>query len=415
MFDVSKIRNDFPMLNGVKMDKHNLVYLDSGATSLKPQVVIDKVINYYTKHSTNTHRGDYSLSHLTDSEYENVRDIVKNFINSKSSKEIVYTYGTTHAINMLAHGIKNKLKKGDVILLSQFEHASNILPWFRLKEEIGIEIEYVTLNDDYFLTVDNFRKSMHSKVKIVSLAHISNVLGDIIDIKEITKIAHEYGAYVIVDGAQSVPHIKVDVQDLDIDFLVFSAHKMCGPTGIGVLFGKYDLLNTLEAFTLGGGMNTRIECNTCYYLKNAPFKFEAGTPPIEATLGMGAAIEYLSEIGFDAIHAHIKKIRKHAIDRIINELESEVTIYNINSESGPITFNIKGFEGAKAQDIGSSLASRGIAVRTGEHCAKLLVDILNTKGTIRASIYFYNNIEDMDRLVDALIEITKGDVFDWLI
>lgn len=414
MFDVDKIRKDFPMLNGIKMDGHDLVYLDNGATALKPQCVIDKVVEYYSQHSTNAHRGDYSLSHRTDSEYEKVRKIVQKFINIKSENEIVYTFGTTHGINMLAQGIKHQLKKGDVVLLSKFEHASNVLPWFRLADEIGIIIEYVELDEKYKLTIENFKKAMHDKVKIVALAHIGNVLGQILDMKEITRIAHEYGAIVAVDAAQSVPHIKVDVQDLDIDFLNFSAHKLGGPTGIGVLYGKYDLLNSLNAYNLGGGMNVRIDCDNCYYLKNAPFKFEAGTPAIEATMGMGAAIEYMMEIGLDNIHNHITKIRKHAINRLKNEVDN-IIIYNEDSPSGPISFNIKGFENALAQDIGSALAAKGIAVRTGEHCAKLLVDVLKTKGSVRASLYYYNNIEDMDKLVDAIKDITKGDVFEWLV
>lgn len=414
MFDINKVRKDYPMLNGVEMDGHDLVYLDSAATALKPQPVIDKVVEYYSEYSTNAHRGDYALSHRTDSEYENVRKIAQKLLNSKTELEIVFTYGTTHGINMLAHGIKHKLKEGDVVLICESEHASNVLPWFRLKEEIGIEIEYVPLNEDYKLTLDSFKKAMHDKVKIVSLAHIGNVLGYIIDMKEITRIAHEYGAVVAVDGAQSVPHIKVDVQDLDVDFLTFSAHKMGGPSGIGVLYGKYDLLNELEAYNLGGGMNTRIECNTCYYLKNAPFKFEAGTPAIEATIGMGRAMEYIMDLGLDNIHKHISEIRKYAVERIQNEVEG-VILYNPDSESGPIAFNVVGYEGARAQDIGSALATRGIAVRTGEHCAKLLVDVLETKGTVRASLYLYNSKEDMDCLVDALIEITKGDALDWLL
>lgn len=420
MFDIKEVRKQFPMLNGVKMDGHDLVYLDSGATALKPQCVIDKVTEYYTSYSTNAHRGDYALSHRTDSEYEKVRTIVQGFLNAKSDKEIVYTYGTTHGINMLANGLKHQLKKGDVVLISELEHASDVLPWFRLADEIGIVIEYVPLTDDYQLTVENFKKAIHDKVKVVAFAHISNTLGFILDIKELTKIAHEHGAIMCVDGAQSVPHIAVDVQDLDIDFLTFSAHKLGGPTGIGVLYGKYDLLNALEPYNLGGGMNTRIECNTCYYLKNAPFKFEAGTPAIEATIGMGRAIEYLMELGMDNIHNQVVSIRKHAMDRINKEVKN-ITVYNPNSVSGPIIFNVKGLEGAQSQDVGSALASRGIAVRTGEHCAKLLVDVIETKGTVRAGLYFYNNIEDMDRFVDALVEITsdealeKGAALDWLL
>lgn len=414
MYDIEKIRKDFPLLNGVKMDGYDIVYLDNGATALKSQRVIDKVVEYYKEYSTNAHRGDYALSHRTDKEYESVRKIVKKFINAESENEIVYTSGTTHGINMLAQGIKGQLKKDDVILLTQFEHASNVLPWFRLSSEIGVKIEYVELDEHHKLTVPNFKKAMHDRVKIVAVAHIGNVLGQKIEMKEIAKIAHEYNAIVAVDGAQSVPHIPVDVQDLNIDFLTFSAHKLGGPTGIGVLYGKYELLNSLEAYNLGGGSNIAIECDTCYYLKNAPFKFEAGTPAIEATIGMGAAIEYLMEIGLDNVHEHISKIRKYAINRIKNEVDN-IIIYNEDSASGPIAFNIIGYEGAQAQDIGSALAAKGIAVRTGEHCAKLLLDVIKTKGSVRASLYLYNSLEDMDRFVDALKEITKGDVFEWLV
>ncbi|MDR1782609.1 MAG: cysteine desulfurase [Bacilli bacterium] len=420
MFDVYETRKKYPILNGIKMEGHNLVYMDSGATALKPQCVIDKVVEYYSEYSTNTHRGDYPLAHRADEEYEKVRKIVKEFINCNDENEIVYTYGTTHSINVLAHGIKHMLKKGDVVLISEFEHASNVLPWFRLKDEIGIEIEYVKLDEKHHLTPELFKESMHDGVKLVCLAHISNVLGQCLDIKEIAKITHDYNAIIAVDGAQSVPHIKVDVKDLDIDFLSFSAHKFGGPTGIGVLYGKYDLLNKLEAYNLGGGMNTRIECNTCYFIKEAPFKFEAGTPAIEATIGMGKAIQFIMDIGMDNIHEHIKKIRKHAIDRLQNELP-EVIIYNPENEGAPLAFNVKGYEGARCQDIGSALATYGIAVRTGEHCAKLLPNLIGTKGSVRASLYLYNTIEDMDCLVDALKDIVakekenKGDALSWLL
>jgi cysteine desulfurase/selenocysteine lyase len=317
-------------------------------------------------------------------------------------------------MNIIISGLKEMLNKDDVVLISELEHAANVLPWFRLQHEIGIKVEYVPVDKDYKLTVDNFKKALHDKVKVVSLAHISNVMGQEIDLKEITRLAHENKSLVVVDGAQSVPHIKVDVQDLDVDFLVFSGHKFGGPSGIGVLYGKYDLLNALPAYALGGGMNTEILCNSEYELKQAPYKFEAGTPAIEATLGMGAAIEYLLELGIDNIHAHITDVRQYAIKRLKTEVK-DIIIYNEDVESGPISFNIKGFEGPASQEIGSSLATRGIAVRTGEHCAKLLIDFLNVKGSVRASLYFYNTKEDMDKLVDALKDITKGDGLDWLL
>ncbi|WP_423364640.1 aminotransferase class V-fold PLP-dependent enzyme [Mycoplasma sp. P36-A1] len=414
MFDIKEVRAQFPMLNGIKMDGHDLVYLDSGATALKPQRVIDKVVEYYSNYSTNIHRGDYALSHKTDSEYENVREIVKTLINSKESKEIAFTYGATHGLNIVAEGLKHQLKKGDVVLMSEFEHAANVLPWFRLKEEIGIEIEYVPLDENHYLQVEGFKKALHDKVKIVALAHVSNVIGQPIDMKEITKLAHENGSIVVVDGAQSVPHMKVDVQDLDIDFMVFSGHKLGGPTGIGVLYGKYDLLNALPAYILGGGMNNEIHCDFNYQLKEAPYKFEAGTPAIEATLGMGAAIQFLLDLGVENTHDHVAKIRAHAIKRMQEEVDN-IVIYNPNVATGPISFNVKGYEGPASQDIGSALATRGIAVRTGEHCAKLLTEVLHVKGSVRASLYYYNSIEDMDRFVDALIEITKGDALDWLL
>lgn len=415
MYDIKRIREDFPMLNGVEMDGYPLDYLDSGATSLKPYTVIDAVKEYYTSYSTNAHRGDYSLSHKTDSEYEGVRELVKEFINAKSKEEIVYTNGATHGLNMIAYGLRNKLKKGDVVLISQVEHAANVLPWFRLKEEIGIEIEYVPLDDEYQITLENFKKAMHDKVKVVALAHISNVIGQVIPMKKIAEVAHSYNALVVVDGAQSVPHIKVDVQNLDIDFLAFSAHKMCGPTGVGALYGKYHLLEELDAYNLGGGMNSTISCSTEYSLKKPPFKFEAGTPAIEATIGMGAAIKYLMSIGMDNIHNYLCDLRKYAVERFKDELNENVILYNPTSKSGPLTFNVVGYEGALAQDIGSALASRGIAVRTGEHCAKLLNDVINSRGSVRASLYLYNDKEDIDRLVEALKEISEGDALDWLV
>lgn len=414
MFNVAEVRKDFPMLNGIKMDNHDLVYLDSGATALKPQVVIDAVTNYYKTYSTNIHRGDYALSHQADSAYENVRDLAQQLLNAKDRREIAYTYGTTHGLNTVAGGLKKHLKKGDVVLLNKEEHASNILPWFYLSKEIGIKIEYIDLVNNQ-ITVEAVQKAIHDKVKIIALAHMTNVLGYEAPLKEITKIAHEKDIIVVVDGAQSVPHMPVDVQDLDVDFLVFSAHKLGGPTGVGVLYGKYELLDDLDPFYLGGGMNNIIDCETNYTLKDAPDKFEAGTPPIEGVIGMGAAIKYLLDLGLDNVHEHVKKLRKHGIERIKNEIEG-VILYNEDSTSGPITFNVKNFEGAQAQDIGTALATYGIAVRTGEHCAKLLPDVIKVRGSVRASLYYYNSIDDVDRFVEALKEVvSKGDVLDWLV
>lgn len=397
MFDINKIRADFPMLNGVKMQDKPLVYLDNGATALKPQPVIDAVVEYYTNYTTNAHRGDYELSHRTDSEYEETRDVVAKFINASRREEIVFTSGTTHSMNIIAEGFaKHILNRDDVILITEAEHASNVLPWFRIAQTMGVKVEYVDLDDKGQLSMENLKKALHPKVKVVSLAHVSNVLGYVLPIKEITKLVHDNGAIMVVDGAQSVPHMPVDVQDLDIDFLAFSSHKMSGPSGVGVLYGKFDLLVKTDAYNLGGGMNTRFDTTTCYSLKKCPFKFEAGTPNIEGTIGFKAAIKYLDAIGMENIHNHEKEIRKYAIDKL-SQIEGMI-IYNIDAEYGPITFNI---DGVFSQDVATHLNTYGVAVRSGTHCAKLLPNVINTPGTVRASLYYYNNFEDIDRLVEA--------------
>lgn len=391
----SEIRQDFPMLKN-KMQGQDLIYLDNAATTFKPQCVIDAVVHYYTHLGVNAHRGDYELSYQVDSAYEGCRKAVAQLIGAQE-KEIVFTSGASASLNLVAYGYGRKyLKKGDVILSCEAEHASNILPWMKCCEEIGCVIEYVPLDEKGKLQLDTFKKCLHEKVKIVALAHVTNVLGYALPMKEICALAHEIGAIVSVDAAQSVPHMPIDVKAMDCDFLSFSGHKMCGPTGIGVLYGKYDLLQKTEPFMLGGGSNARFDMCGNILLKDAPYKFETGTPAIEAVLGLHAAIDYLSAIGMDNILKYEKELHDYAIEKL-KQLDN-VILYNEEADGGIITFNIKDIF---AQDSASYFNSCGIALRAGQHCAKLLLEKLGTSATLRASFYFYNTKEEVDRFIEV--------------
>ena len=401
MFDVNEIRKDFPMLQQKTMQNHSLVYLDNGATTFKPQCVIDAVTKYYTETSCNIHRGDYDLSFQISREYEDARKAVASFLNAETN-EIVFTSGATASLNMIAYGYGlTHLKKGDVILTCEAEHASSILPWFQVAEKTGAKIEYIELTDQGELSADNVRKALHPRVKAIVFAAVSNVLGYKNDVKEITRLAHESGAVVICDGAQWVPHVKTDVKDLDVDFLAFSAHKCCGPTGIGVLYGKYELLEAMEPVFMGGGANARFQADGSLILKHAPQKFEAGTPAIEAALGLKAAVDYLEKIGMENIEAYEAELKRYAIEKL-KKLDNLI-VYNPEASTGIIAFNVKN---VFAQDAASYLNSQGIAVRAGNHCAKILVNYLKTSETIRASFYFYNTKDDVDRFVEACSNIT---------
>ena len=394
MFDVKSIRKDFPMLNNKLMQNKPLIYLDNAATTFKPECVISKINDYYNNISTNAHRGDYDLAHEVDNAFDDVRKKVASFINANVN-EIVFTSGTSMSINMISYGLTD-INENDEILITEAEHASNILPWFRLAEKTGCKVRYIELDDEGRLTVENLKKALNPQVKIVSLAHISNVLGYSFDVKEFAKIIHENGALFILDGAQSVPHIKVDVKDLDVDFLAFSGHKMCGPTGVGVLYGKYHLLEKLQPMLTGGGMNSKFDvCGSIGYLQ-PPLKFEAGTQNIAGVIGLGAAIDYLESIGMDNIAQYEKELHDYAISKL-KEVDI-VHIYNPNADSGIITFNI---DNVFAQDAASLFNSYGIAVRSGQHCAKILLNKLQTEVTVRASLYFYNTFEEIDAFVDA--------------
>lgn len=404
--DPKIIRQDFPMLAN-KMQGKQLIYLDNAATTFKPRKVIDAVTNYYEHISVNAHRGDYELSFMVDTEYESARKSVADFIHA-DDREIIFTSGASGSLNLVAYGYGRKfLQPGDVVLSTEAEHASNILPWMKACEETGAIIEYIPLDDEGRLTIENFNQVMHERVKVVAVAHVTNVLGFEVPLKEICEIAHNHNAVVVVDGAQSVPHMSVDVRDLDCDFLAFSAHKMCGPTGIGVLYGKYDLLCEMDPFMLGGGSNARFDMCGNILLKNPPYKFEAGTPAIEAVLGLKAAIEYINYIGIKNIHAYESKLRHYMISEM--EKLGNTIIYNRNAEAAIITFNVKD---VFAQDVATYFNVQGIAVRSGQHCAKLLMERLQSSATIRASLYFYNTKEEVDEFIRVLSNATMENCLD---
>ena len=385
-------REDFPML------KEDLIYLDNGATTLKPQCVIDKMTEYYEKYSANAHRGDYDISFKVDQEYEKARELVRKFINAKYKEEVVFTSGATESLNMIASGFfKKYLEPGDEILITQSEHASNVLPWFRLANELQVVVKYIPLDDHHYVTLDNMKKTVTPNTKVIALASITNVIGDERPIKEICEFAHQNNIFVVMDGAQSVPHRKTDVQDLDVDFLAFSGHKMCGPTGIGILYGKKELLEEMEPQNLGGGMNESFDNPREIYLKDLPTRLEAGTPNIAGAIGLGRAVSYLETIGMDKIEAYEKKLRKYAMDKLISI--PHLDIINIEADGGIIAFNVND---VFSQDVAYYLNKYKVCVRAGNHCAKILNQETGVSNTLRVSLYFYNTESDIDSLVELL-------------
>ncbi len=390
-------REDFPMLN------NDIIYLDNGATTQKPKQVLNAITEYYTEYTANAHRGDYDISMRVDEAYEGARDLVCNFINASSHKEIVFTSGTTDSINMIANGyFKNNLKPGDEIVITNTEHASNVLPWFRLSKTNGVKVVFCPLDENHYVTLDNLKSVITPNTKLISLAHITNVIGDLRPIKEITYFAHQNNILVLLDGAQSVPHIKTDVQDLDVDFLAFSGHKMTGPTGIGVLYAKENLMEQIEPTNLGGGMNDSFDNPEEVFLKPIPTRLEAGTPNIEGAIGLAASINYLNAIGLDTIHNYEKELRAYFIEKL-STIE-HIKIYNPKSDSGIVSFNI---DGIFAQDVAVYLNKYHICVRAGNHCAKLIQNELGEKNTVRLSIYLYNTKEELDKVVELLKDKTR--------
>lgn len=396
MFDVKKIRLDFPMLKQ-KMQKHPLVFFDNASTTFKPKCVVDAINEYYLSETSNSHRGDYDLCYHVDQVIDETRKSVAKFINAKDT-EIVFTSGASMSINLVAFGYAAKyLKKGDEILITEAEHASNVLPWYKVAQMTGAKVKFIPLNKEGRLTLENVKKSISKKTKIIAVAHVTNVLGYLAPMKEITKFAHKQGIIVVCDGAQSVPHRQTDVKDLGVDFLSFSGHKMCGPTGIGILYGKFDLLVKMDPLMTGGGMNSRFDmCGAVEYLA-PPIKFEAGTLNIAGIYGLKAAISYLNKIGMNNIEKHEQMLRKYLISEL--KKNKSVVIYNENAESGIVTINKKN---VFAQDEATFLNSQGVAVRSGQHCAKILNTFLKTPATIRISLYFYNTKEEIDKLIKAL-------------
>lgn len=385
-------REDFPAID------ENLIYFDNSATSLKPKCVIDKMMEYYSKYTSNIHRGDYNNAIRTNKEYDETRDVVKDFIHAKNSDEIVFTSGTTDSMNTIVFGyFKNILNKADEVLITKSEHASNVLPWFVLEKMGKCTVKYIPLNEDHEVTLENVKSSITKNTKVISIAHVSNVIGDVRDIEGIGGVVKENNLYFVVDAAQSVSHINIDVVKSNVSFLAFSGHKMCGPTGVGVLYGKGDYLKDLVPLKYGGGMNESFESDKCYVLKNYPTNLEAGTPPIAEVIGLKEAINYVTKIGVDNIHKHELELKKYLISKIENM--DNIIIYNKNSKSGIVTFNIKD---VFAQDTSIYLNTYGIAIRAGNHCAKILKDEIDIKNTCRISFYIYNTFEEVDKLVEAL-------------
>jgi cysteine desulfurase / selenocysteine lyase len=384
-------RDDFPIIS----DK--LIYFDNAATSLKPKVMIDKITEYYNNYSVNAHRGDYDLSLKVDDEYEKTREKVKDFINAKSSNEIVFTSGTTHGINQIVFGyFKHKLIEGDEILTTKTEHSAVTLPLFELKDEIGININYIPLENN-LVTLDNIKKSITDKTKAIVIAHITNVIGDIRPIKQIIEYAHSKNIVVLIDAAQSIAHLKTDVQALDTDFLVFSAHKVLGPTGLGVIYGKSHLLEEMKPTIFGGGMNISYSSTFEKRYSNVPKLFEAGTPNIASIIAFKESIDYINNIGFDVIEAYEKDLTCYLKSKL--KENDNIIIYNSNSESSIVTFNYKD---VFAQDLAIYLNKYHICVRAGNHCAKMISEIISVNNTCRISLSFYNTKEEIDILIEAL-------------
>lgn len=391
------IKKDFPVLNQIVNDEP-LVYLDNAATTQKPLEVLAAIKDYYENDNANVHRGVHTLAERATEKYEAAREKVRQFINAKSTKEVLFTRGTTTSINWVAQFAGQILKTGDEIVISVMEHHSNIVPWQEVAKKTGAILKFVYLKDGQ-LDMDDLRKKITNQTKFVSIAHVSNVLGTINPVEEITKIAHEHGAYMVVDGAQSTPHMAIDLQKMDVDFFAFSGHKMMGPTGIGVLYGKEELLNQFEPVEFGGEMIDFVyESHSTW--TELPWKFEAGTPNIAGAIALGAAIDYIQELGIDQIHQHEIELIDYLMPKL-QEIEG-LKIYGPKDNvkrGGLIAFNI---EGLHPHDVATALDMEGVAVRAGHHCAQPLLNYLETPATARASFYLYNTKADCDKLVEAL-------------
>ena len=401
-FEVERIRSDFPILS-LRVNDKPLVYLDNAASSQMPQPVIDRLTRYQTTQHANINRAVHYLSEVATSEFEEARRKLQAFINASDEREIIFTSGTTDAINLVMHGYGRKMiGPGDEIILTTLEHHSNIVPWQILAEEKGAKIRIVPINDAGELLIDEYEKLFNSRTKFVGVTHVSNALGTINPIKEMIAFAHARGVPVLIDGAQAAPHIKVDVQDLDCDFYAFSGHKLCGPTGIGILYGRAAILESMQPFKGGGDMILSVTFEKTIY-NTIPHKFEAGTPPIAAAIGLGAAVDYLSTIGMDAIAAHELNLLQYATEKI-NSLPGVRIIGTAKHKAAVLSFAV---DGVHPHDIGTLLNQDGVAVRTGHHCAQPVMQRFKIPATSRASFAFYNNIREVDALIDGIRTVQK--------
>lgn len=397
-FDVDSIRQDFPILSK-KIHNKPLVYFDNAATSQTPVCVIDCIKDYYEKYNSNIHRGVHSLSDEATNAYENARNKIKDHFNINESKEVIFTSGTTHSINIVSNGFSKILKKGDEIIVSGLEHHSNIVPWQMMIKNNGAKLRVIPLKDNGELDMDEFKNILSNKTKIVFLNHVSNALGIINPIEEIIDISHKNGAIVLIDGAQSAAHFKIDLQKLNVDFFTASAHKLCGPTGVGFLYGKEKLLSKLDPLMGGGEMISDVTFSKTTYA-DLPHKFEAGTPNIAGVIAFGKAIDYLNEIGLDNIEQYEKSLLDYANSKL-KEIDGLKIYGDSKNKTSVISFNI---DGIHSYDIGSILDKFGIAVRTGQHCAQPIMDYFGIDGTVRASFSFINTIEEIDHFYDSLIK-----------
>ncbi len=402
------IKQYFPILNQ-SVNGKPLVYLDSGATSQKPIKVIEALDDYYRRYNSNVHRGVHTLGTLATDGYEGAREKVRAFIHANSVEEIIFTRGTTASLNLVASSYgRDNLTAGDEIVITPMEHHSNIIPWQQVARVTGATLKYIPLQPDGTIALADVEKTITNKTKIVSVMHVSNVLGTVNPVKEIAEIAHRHGAVMVVDGAQSAPHIKVNVQELNCDFYAFSGHKMCGPTGIGVLYGKKALLEKMEPIEFGGEMIDFVGLHESTW-KELPWKFEGGTPIIAGAIGLGAAIDFLEDIGLDEIEKHEHELANYAMERLL-EVDG-LTLYGPKERVGVMTFNLTDIH---PHDVATVLDAEGIAVRAGHHCAQVLMKWLEVTATARASFYLYNTKEDIDALVAGLVKTKEyfGDVFN---
>jgi cysteine desulfurase/selenocysteine lyase len=400
--DVERIRADFPILK-LQVEGKPLVYLDNAASSQMPQPVIDRLVRYQTAQHANINRGVHYLSELATAEYEDSRRKLQSFINAREEREVIFTSGTTDSINLVMHGYGRKfIRADDEIILTTLEHHSNIVPWQMLAEEKGAKIRVVPINDAGELLVDEYEKLFNERTRFVSMMHVSNALGTINPIKQMIGFAHSKGVPVLIDGAQAAPHMKIDVQDLDCDFYAFSGHKLCGPTGIGILYGKAELLERMQPFKGGGDMILSVTFEKTVY-NSIPHKFEAGTPPIAAAIGLGAAVDYLSAVGLEAIAAHELDLLNYATE-LMNDMAGLRIIGTAAVKTAVLSFEVKGIH---PHDIGTLLNQEGVAVRTGHHCVQPVMLRLGVPATTRASFAFYNTMAEVDAFIASLRAVQK--------